>query len=277
MSGDEFCDKVLYVETGLANKEQIEDAFVKSIDHLGIPCRFRVNFLFGRDCKPLGSAYVWISSNKVVNALVGKNLDGTDRESNVIPDSDSKLTITETSSKTQILLKSSDSSDCADKEHNTWPDDVLKLSKQNEKIGPLIETPKYTYNKDQLKYIREDEGPDAKIPEYGALLCKKAYLPMVNSQQDYNTIVSRGLPEWVGRKEILTIFKSYSGKHSEYPKINIHQTQKSKMAFVSFDPDTDTTMMVLLMVKRIWIRDSSEPDREAMVTFQFARDNNDRD
>lgn len=295
MSDDsESCSNVLYVETGLANKDQIEKAFYEAIDPLGIPCRFRVNLMFGRDDKPLGLSYVWVSSVEIVNALVGKNFDGTERvgktevvdDSHILrashltdeSDSSSSDTAPETTPETTPETPSDTPSDWADEEpDDVWSDDVLKLGKQNERLKPLIETPKYKYNEDQLKYIRAEEGPDAEIPEYGALLCKKAYLPMIEEGRDYNTLVSRGLPDWIDRKEILSIFRGYTERGSEYPKVNIYQGSKSKMAFVSFDPDTDVTPMVSLMTRRIWVFDSTKAGRGTMLMFQFAYDNTDQD
>ena len=62
---DESCSKVLYVETGLANKNQISNAFQVSLDSLGISCKFRVNLLCGREGRPSGCAYVWVSPTKI--------------------------------------------------------------------------------------------------------------------------------------------------------------------------------------------------------------------
>jgi hypothetical protein len=88
-------DNCLYVESGVAHKHQVEQAFFSAIKKLGIPCRFKVNFLTQKNpdgtSTYIGFCYVWLSSPLVANALLGKNLDGSPRveysleENEIIP------------------------------------------------------------------------------------------------------------------------------------------------------------------------------------------------
>ena len=71
--------RVLFFETGLARKSQIEEVIKTAIDNLDIQCSFSVNLVMKKDGKKMGHAYVWFTNPKVVNALVGKNYDGSDR------------------------------------------------------------------------------------------------------------------------------------------------------------------------------------------------------
>lgn len=77
----------LYVKVGLANREQIRKAFVDAIVKLNIATDLKINVIYSHTGQ-MGWVYIWVSSPAVYFALVGKNLDGSERYEEVVVSSD---------------------------------------------------------------------------------------------------------------------------------------------------------------------------------------------
>jgi hypothetical protein len=279
---------VLYVETGLAKRSQVVDAFKEAIDILEIPCKFRVNLVLDRDGQKLGHAYVWITSKKVINALLGKNYDGSDR-TEMIDDPDwTPPTIPLDEALEALNMSSSESST------GSWADEVCETDvyveytcpKISRALPPLTTIPGYNYDADQLKFIRQHEGDDAPIK--GKLdNISIAFEPRVDDGCCRNVLVCRRVPSWVTKHNMSSIIRSYFPNSTEYyPKISFLDKGSHKMAFITFHEETTDAIDIYHMIRRIniykpdpgtseeeTIASDEPPKRLASLVFSFAYDN----
>ena len=161
----------LYVETGIAERTQVETCFGMAIKKLRIPCRLKVNLVSNRNgyC---GYAYVWLSSQRVYNAILGKNLDGSER---IVYNDDPTWTQPEKSLEDALNTQDSTKNmshplrDIVDEEQEIRQRYQCPQIKQD--LDCLVKVPGYRYNETQMKYlngraIERHEDPD-EIPEMG--------------------------------------------------------------------------------------------------------------
>ncbi|GAH46640.1 unnamed protein product [marine sediment metagenome] len=280
---------VLYVETGLAKRSQVEKAFKDAIDVLDIPCEFRVNLVLDREGQKLGHAYVWITSNKVINALLGKDLDGSDL-TEMIDDPDwtpPKIPLEE-------ALETFNNTSPIDSSSGSWADEVSEVEILNEydhpkiskELPPLTTIPSYDYDDDQLKFISQMEGDDA--PTKGKLdNISRAFEPRVDNECCRHVLVCRRVPDWVSKGDMENIFRSYFPNAAKnYPRINFLDKGSYKMVFATFYEETTEAIDVYHMIRRVNIykadhgksnKDtltSEEPPRcFTSLVFSFAYDN----
>ena len=300
---------ILYAETGLAKRSQVEQSLKIAIDALDVPCKFRVNLVLDRDGKKLGHAYIWISSRKVINALLGKNYDGTERVE-IIEDPDwkpPKMSLEDALEQFHEEYSSSSgssgSSSGSSSGGGSWADQPCESSITSQYVCPQIsrELPPlttisgYDYDADQLKYIRKEEGEDA--PTKGKLdNLSEAYPPNVDEDCCEHVLVCRRVPNWVSKEDIQKLFRAYFSENSSrgsmnqprnYPRVGFLDKGSHKMVFVTFHEDSSDAMMIYHMVRRINVykpnpgqstedslTSNEQPERFASLVFSFAYDNN---
>ena len=268
------CEKILYVETGLATKEQIEESFREAVEPLNIVSKFRVNLVEDRNGKNVGFAYVFFSDPRIIDALLGKNLDGTDR---IAKKNDPNWNPPTTPLETALAEAESSGSGSGSSDIS-WADepcidDIAKLyecPKIEEKMEPLIQIPSYEYNQEQLDRIREDLNEGEKIPSRGSFDLSRAYSADVYENCHHNILVSLKVPRWITQTHLQNIFDPYVKIR---PRINIHDKGSTRMAFIRFSPDTNAATMIFHMTRRITVYDSSDPKKTTSLTFTFAREN----
>ncbi len=279
---------VLYVETGLAKRSQVEKAFKDAIDVLKIPCEFRVNLVLDREGKKLGHAYVWITSKKVINALLGKDYDGSDLTETIDDPDWTPPTIP-----LEKALEAFDSSSSGSST-GSWADDPCESDvyeryehpKISRTLPPLTTIPSYDYDDDQLKFTRQLEGDDA--PTKGKLdNISIAFEPRVDDECCRHVLVCRRVPDWVAKGDMDNIFKSYFPNAAKnYPRISFLDKGSHKMVFITFHEETTDALEVYHMIRRINIYKANPgtsdedtltsedpPKRFTSLVFSFAYDN----
>lgn len=279
---------VLYVATGLASRRQVEETFKRAIDGLTIPCRFRVNLVLDRDGQRLGHAYVWITSKKVINALEGKNYDGSDRTERIDDPSWEPPTIPLDKALEELNMSSIESP------IGSWADEVNEFDIHDrytcpqitKPLQPLTTIPSYNYSRDQLKYIRQHEGDDAPIK--GKLdNISRAFEPRVDDGCCQNVLVCRRVPNWINKNDMGRILKPYFPNSNEYyPQISLLDRGDYYMAFITFNEGTQDALDIYHMIRRLNIYkpnlgtsekatiESDEPPKHlTSLVFSFAYDN----
>ena len=284
-------EHTLYVETGIAHQLQIEDVFRRAITKLNIPCRFKVNLVTNRDgyC---GYAYVWVSSSQVFHALIGKNLDGSERmiiwkdpnwiEPEISVDDACEEAI-EKAEKEGMKLSWSDMTDIEDKVRQLY---ICPTTRQKQE--PLVELPGYTYDEEQQEFLRiqaqESDAISNEIPSQGFFEIGSAYIPDMDESLSHNVLISRKVPEWITEEIIKNVFRHYASDcttlhkrsvngtpiRDTYPFIASYTNRNVRSIFVTFSPLTADARFALLMTRKVKIVDDN---REHTLVFHHSHKN----
>ena len=288
-------DRVLFFQTGLARKHQIEKVIKTALDQLDIECYFRVNLVLTKEGKKMGHAYIWFSTPKAVNAILGKNYDGSSRVEYVDdPDWTPPDEPIETALRKFQQSESTSSSDSwADEPNENDVYSKYECPKIRKDLPPLTILGDYKYDEDQIRYIRQTEPENKDIPEFGHLSePSAAFEPTVYDGCSSNVLLCRNVPKWVSRDQLHKMFRSYFEHDPDvqlpkfYPRINLLDKKTHWMAFVAFDPYNNDALQVYHMVRRINIfipdtgtdekasLDGTEPPKRfRSLVFSFAYDN----
>lgn len=238
----------LYVKTGLATVEQINQAFkttLNLIDDID-GCMFRVNQPVNNKGENFRFAYVYISEEKAFNVIIGLNPDGTERASY-------------TDDPTWVPPPPHPHPTMAD----SWGDledeeDEQKPRQIKTALDPLIPAPSYLMNDQQLteaiKYAKQigqagaDEeggGGSSGVDRREFFSVTAAFVSPLPNHVNPCVLKSSKLPPTVSAEFLCDIFSGYS--HNEnFPIVNMD----SDFAFVAFNPESSDAQFALLMMKR---------------------------
>ena len=151
-----YSGKLLYLDKGYAIGWQIEEAIIKVLKKLKVPCNFMVNTIKVKG-EIADYAYAYFTNPQVVNALLGKNLDGTERVIKTLTDGE----WTPPDKPMEDLIKESLEALTSD---STW---VIKNEIEEEiralynppmtirELEPLVVLPEYKYLDIQLEAIKK--------------------------------------------------------------------------------------------------------------------------
>ena len=99
-----YDNHTLYCIVYDATYDQISDCIKDAINKIGVECAYQINLVETKDGNRY--AYMRVSDDKVYNALIGRNLDGTERiELHDDPDFKMPDTPFEEAMKERLLLK----------------------------------------------------------------------------------------------------------------------------------------------------------------------------
>lgn len=236
----------LYADINSASEKQIKTIILDAIKQLNkkIDCDIKINIVESK-AKKFRCAYIRVSSDEIYYALLGRNLDGSERvkyidDPNFVhPKKPLKLALDELYNNNDNLNSSSMS----------WADDIdvedeIKKQYDCPKISilldKLVELKPYANN----KYIRI--GP--------------AYVNDTHEDYNHNILVSFSVPKWVDTNTILFYFGEYvtekkeyikakNGNKISYPIIIFKQTIKGRYVQIKFSPTSDDASFCLLMNK----------------------------
>lgn len=284
----------LYVETGIAHRDQIENCFKIPIRKLRIPCRFKVNLVSNRNgyC---GYAYIWVSSTQVYNAILGKNLDGTDR---IVYENDPNWSPPEKSLEEAIHeLKVEFSDPDVKGVSGSWCDMVDAEDEINQQYecpkikhdqSPLVKVPGYTYDEGQILYLRgraiENSEDTDTIPDMGYFEIAPACVPEIDDRYTHNVIVSRRVPDWITENILKNLFVNYASdsttihrrnvrgrnKVDTYPHIGTSVRDDVRSVYVTFDPSTADARFALLMTRKLLVVDRSGDHDDVTLVFNHS-------
>lgn len=164
----------LYVISGTATESQVRTAFETGTESFrarhNFTCTFTVNTVLNREGKPVGLSYVHVSCPGMFNALIGNNIDGSDRiaeaESDLDPD--------------RII--------------DSWADEVDETMASRTKLPPLV----------TLEPIVNDQG------ETITLAVSRAHVVPLASGALHNVLISQNVPKCITNGDIMTKLKRYS-------------------------------------------------------------------
>lgn len=149
----------LYLLTDTAHLHQIEEIFNKAIQKAksmpeifgeDFECDYKINLVKNKDNVYMGHAYIDLSNPKLYYALIGFNVDGTERvelEEIITDIKEVKLSINKTESKSWA--------DITEEEEKI--ENAIKNLKNAKKLPPLLTLDPYLYDEDQRKHFLIDK------------------------------------------------------------------------------------------------------------------------
>lgn len=253
-------NSTLYIHSGVAHQSNIQHVFdtilkkVKEEKLFGddFECDFRINLIKNYDNEYLGYAFVWLSNPVLYYALLGCNVDGTERVE-YIQDPDWKPD-------DKIVEKKS------------WGDydDDIPVHKKIE-LDSLIklEDFKYELDEQQLEFM------DDKTQKEGFLTATPGFILLNNNEElDATCLYVSNVP--VQDSNLMyDIFSNYAktphyNSKLYFPKINVHKTQQNNIyAIVKFASENDASF-AMLMTRKIRILYNGE---ETIMATRFAYKN----
>lgn len=218
-------NSTIYVNTGVAHPHQVEEQFQKAIkqaqsmtDVFGpdFECDFQVNLVRRHNGEYMGYAFVDVTNPEFYYAILGFNLDGTERCIFV----DDPTPIPPKKDVTTVISKSwADDDD----------DDIIFIHRPKIKIeqAPLLQLDKYEYDEQQRFHLQTDES-------HGPLPVSPAFItPGSKDGYDSQSLYVSEVPA-IDYDFMYAIFARYAryDYHHEvyYPKIVIRKCNNTKGA-----------------------------------------------
>ncbi len=254
MSYKHYNNHTLYIRTGIAHRYQVEEILKNAINQLNIKTEIFVNLISSKDgyC---GCAYVWISSPEVYNAIVGKNLDGSERV-RYEDDPDWK--------------PPTDSTD------KSWGDRMenKECLRTTIYLESLLSFDGYDFDQKQLDNMSNLSTKKGYIKIY------QAFVLDVEPNLNRHILIAKNIPEWITEEMLKDKFSPFTSDtktkiqrfinrkriFDTYPFINIynHSNKISKvklaesgsftpkiMCFITFNKLTYDGQFALLMTKKL--------------------------
>lgn len=166
-NGNVLNNSTIYVKTGVAHPHQIDASFNKALEKAremfgrDFECDFRVNFIMTYNGSYLGYVFVDVSNPAFYNALIGLNVDGSER-AEFIDDP--------TWVKPKVLTPEEEDDDfyakplvwSDDSSGATWDSQVdiqtsIEAPKIRRELPPLISLESYEYGSEQQKHLNTEE------------------------------------------------------------------------------------------------------------------------
>lgn len=261
----------IYCDSGVASASQISTCLKKAILQaekiLKKPtnCRYKINLLVNKEGEYFGYGYIWVSSEEIYWMLLGRNPDGTERireypDPNWTPP-DRKAT--SQGEKNWIDMV---------EDEDAYIQPMIK-----EILPPLITIPGYEYDEDQLVHLEELNEDGKEIPKIGYFEISRGYALDAPPGTLRHKICARNVPNWIPENVFKNIFSFYvRDSGDEYPKVNIVNTKKGKIVFISFEVGKKDALFTLLMTKKITIVNPQNKSQKSTLVFTHAFDKNSR-
>ena len=228
----------LFVHSGQLRQDQVEKILENCIKNLHErhgtkKCDYIVVTVAEKNGIHFGHSYAGVGDKKVFYALIGKNLDGSDRV-DYIDDPD--------------YVKKEENEDFDFDEDMNWDDiedEEEKIPKKKIVLEPLIVPPPIKYTDEQYKKalevaeaeaIKNNEPFDPKsVPKLGFVKFNNALVTI--DSNFINSIYSNDIPYWITEKDLFNHFHRFSedltlhtdkatGKKFKYPLIRFTERKK---------------------------------------------------
>lgn len=236
--------KFLFIQSGILDEDQIRTCIMEGIKQLNFVCDksdLIINVVKNKSGKHFGHTYAWINNNKIYNALIGLNIDGTERYEEVededwkepeIPIEEALEGVTDWAEEEEI------------EERYTVP--YKKIS-----LEPLIILPGIQYNSEQKNKTNSEIGFIDLFP-----------VSLTNYETYDNYIFSKNVPSWLTEDIVFNYFKKYETDISnKYPKVTIKNFSTGNKLKVIFSPrNSNLAMFVLKIVKKLEMSDGSNKE-----------------
>ena len=204
----------LFIHSGVLEKEQIDKCFQDVVDQLISlnpeeykDTEFLINVVKNREGVKFGHSYGWINKKEVFYALLGKNLDGSERveyiddENWKPPEKDYNEAMKEIEG------------DWAE-----WTDIETKYKRPKIKVqlDPLISLSAIEYTEEQYNEVNKES-------KYGFMELFETKLS--HKIGKLNTLFSNDIPSWIDEKYFFNFFKKFEKDREQ------HYDKKSKKKF----------------------------------------------
>ena len=204
----------LFIHSGVLEKEQIDKCFQDLIEQLISlnpeeykDIKFLINVVKNKEGVKYGHSYGWINKKDVFNALLGKNLDGSERieyidDENWEPPKEDYY---------EAMKKAGDDwGDQADIEKK------YKRPKIKIELDPLISLSAIEYTEDQYNEVKKES-------KYGFMELFETKLSHKTGK--LNTLFSNDIPSWIDEKYLFDFFKKFEKNKDQ------HYDKKTKKKF----------------------------------------------
>ena len=233
--------RFLFIQSGILDEDQIRQCIMDGIKQQHLNCDVQsliINVVKNREGKHFGHTYCWVEDIQIYNALIGLNLDGTERFEELedenwvepeIPLDDALEGVTDWGEEDEIRERY----------------DVPYIKRP---LEPLIILPGIKYTEEQKKKVESDIGFIDIFP-----------VSLTKYEENENYIFSKNVPEWLTEKIIYAFFSKFDkDATSKYPKIIMKNYKGSKNLKVMFSPRNSSLASFLIkLVKKIELSDKS--------------------
>ena len=199
----------LFIHSGNLDHSQVENCLLhairecaKSYDLDISNLKLIVNVVCNREGKKFGHTYAWLNHHEIFYALIGKNLDGTERfkmveDPNWSPPSDDE---------DEALEAAGDDWGAMADVEEAYECPQIKV-----KLEPLVTPPAVKYTPAQIKEVGEES-------EFGFIEIFEVQLSKKPGK--LNTIFSNDIPDWITKEMLFEYFEKFERDKS------VHQTKK---------------------------------------------------
>ncbi len=259
-----YDNHTLYAEIDDATYEQVLFVIQSVIDQLNVKCEHHINMVESRN--GFRCAYIYLSNVQVYHAIMGKNLDGTDRISFF---DDPEFVMPEESYDEALKTYHSKTIDVG----FSWADDIDDY----DEIISRYRCPQIKVCEDSLVKI-----PNYKKNSSFALDC--AYVKSVPKNYKNNILIGLNIPTWTTIEDLNnhfekfdtsrnnTLSKSYSIlDNKKYPIITIKRNKRLANARVIFSENTNDAHFALLFSKYV-VLTSKKKEKSFPFKFWYLKD-----
>lgn len=282
-----FSKNILYVNTRVATKEQLETSLRSAIEQATtlvghpIPGEYEVNVVTKRGTmlvegrvleyqQNCGYGYIWFSHPLMFNLLLGRNPDGTERYKEIVD----PTWIPPQKTETKKLPKSMSWADIVEDEESELPKTI------KEYLKPEVELAKYRYTEAQRSQIREsllekmkasatvdeNDSNTLGVPEYGTFEISPARIEQPRDQGllYLNILSGVKIPPAITDADLKRVFSRFASDKTTthihknrgreikdtYPFVTINH---KRIAFVTFDPIYHDAHQALMMTRKFQV------------------------
>ena len=143
----------IYVESGVSNREQLENSVKEAIYEMGeklgrrIRCKFQVNLVIGKNNQYFGIGYIWVSNPEVYNILLSLEENGEKRCVEIEDPTWKPLSIEE-ENKLKYDIDELDWNELTELENRKKGCPIIK-----EYLPPIVSLPGYKYTEEQKQHL----------------------------------------------------------------------------------------------------------------------------
>lgn len=257
----------LFIHSGVFDKTQVEASLRWCIQQLEIDqCDLYVNVVEDKTGRKFGHTYAWVSDDRVYNALIGNNLDGTPRIEET-DDPDWKPP--------EVPLE-----EALKEAQGNWGEEA-EIEERYEcpvietQLPPLVIPPGIAYTAEQRKELKITD-------EVGFIEIFKTRVTMRSDDSRINSIYSTDVPNWVTTKTLWAFFSRFSldktahydsqtKRKTRYPIVEISKFRGSNNAQITFSPlDNHLSHFVMKICKKIVIT-NPETQETSMIFFSQSK------
>lgn len=257
----------LFIHSGVFDNNQIGSCLRWCIEKLDVGhCDMYVNVVEDKEGRKFGHTYAWVSNDRVYNALIGNNLDGTPRTEDMDdPDwNPPSIPIEE-------ALKEA---------NGNWGEEA-EIEERYEcpiitkDLPPLIVPPGIMYTDEQRNQLKVDD-------DIGFIEIFKTRVTIRSDDSRINSIYSTSIPNWVTAKVLRKFFSRFSTDKTDhydqktkrkirYPIVDICTSKNTTNAQITFSPlDMYLSYFVMKICKKIVITDPST-NKSTMIFFSHSK------